>query len=182
MCIHHIPGIFKGVPDRLFHLLCGSIAGCKIRKLCLHLFRDAVAPFRSKLLHQLTVLIGVSSGNQIDQTLQVTGNQDIHRWGFRQDKLTIPVIGTCTEEIKKHLIFVGGADQFCNRNPHFLCKVSCQNISKISCRYDYIDRIALLDFSIFQETTISVNIVNNLRHQTTDIDRIGGREPKSRFT
>ena len=49
---------------------------------------------------------------------------------------------------------------------------------------DGIGREAAMTYARYGATVILLgrNEENNLRHQTTDIDRIGGREPKSRFT
>ena len=136
MCIHHITGLIIDIMDLLCRLVLCGISCSKIRQFCFHIFRNRIRSIFFQSFHQFFCLIAVLACNYIDQTLQIAGNQDIHRWRCCQHKFTVLIISSCLEEIKQYFIFIRCTDQFTNRHTHLFCIVSCKNISKITCRND----------------------------------------------
>ena len=57
-----------------------------------------------------------------------------------------------------------------------LCKICSKNISEVAGRHYNVDLFSIFNLLIFQQFCICVYIVNYLRHQTADIDRVCRRE------
>ncbi len=62
------------------------------------------------------------------------------------------------------------------RHTHLACIVSSQNIAEITGRYYKVHRIAVLDPLLFQQSGVGIAIIDDLRNQTADIDRVGRGE------
>ena len=69
-------------------------------------------------------LLRIAAGGEINQTFQVTGNQNIHRRGRGQDEWTVLVIYACLKEVVQNFIVIGRADQLVDRHTHLFCKIS----------------------------------------------------------
>ena len=174
--IDQISRIFEYTSD----LLCILLLICKSSHKVLHIFfhgrRNLVHALLRKIWHQPWSLICAAAGRQIKKPLQIAGNENIHRRGGGKNKLSASVVNSCLEKVKQYLIVIGSADQPVNRNSQALGKISSQNISKVSSRNRDINGFSLFNLSVSQKLRICVNIINNLRHQTADINRVGGRK------
>ena len=83
------------------------------------------------------------------------------------------------EEIIEHFIVIGGADQAADRKSHSLGKIGCQDISEVSGGNCDVDFLSLLNLTVFQEFSVRIHIIHDLRHKTSDIDGVGGGEDKA---
>ena len=57
-----------------------------------------------------------------------------------------------------------------------LCKVGCKDVSKVSGWNYNVDLLAIFDLLIFQKFCVCVYIINYLWNQTSDVNRVCGRE------
>ena len=174
MGVNQVTGAVKYPLDggRIFFL--GCKAACEIRHERPHILCDGIAALHGQVLHQSLVGPGVAARAQINQALQVAGNQDIHGRGIGEYEIPLPVIGSRGKEIIQHLIVIGRADQSLNRNAHAFCKVGCQDITEVACGNHHINLLASCNLLIGQKPCIGIYIVNNLRDQPADINGIGG--------
>ena len=79
MCINHIAGLLIKCTDDLCRLRLACVIAIEILKLCSHLRRDLVFSGGRQFSHQRGILLGVVSRNAVNQTLQIAGNQNVHR-------------------------------------------------------------------------------------------------------
>ena len=100
MRIHHISGLFISIMDHLCGLCLRCISASEISQPFFHLRGNLIDTFFLKFIHQLCILLCVLPCDRINQTLQITGNQDIHGRRRCQYKLPVPVVHTGLEEIK----------------------------------------------------------------------------------
>ena len=152
------------------------VSRCKIRKTFLHILCDRITSICFQFFHQRLRLFRILASHQIYQSLQITGDQDVHGWRCGQHEFPILIIGSRLKEIKEHLIFIGGTDQLVYRNPHILCIICCQNISKITGRHYHIDLFAVLYLFVGKKLGIGIDIIDDLGNQPSDIDGISGGE------
>ena len=89
-------------------------------------------------------------------------------------EFSVAVISTCGKEVIKNFVGSGCANQFGNRNSHILCIVSGKNIAEVACWDINIDWIAVFDLVIMYQCRIGINIINNLRNKSSDVDGVGG--------
>ena len=172
MGIHHITGLLINTLDLCGALFLACPASDEIPELCLHIICQRILSGRGKGIHHSCCCGGILSGNLKDQSLQIGRDQDIHRWRRCQNEITVSVINACLKEIKQDFIFIGCADQLANRNTHVLCIICGKDISKVTGRYNEVDCFALFDYALTKKSCIGIYIINNLRHQTTDIDGV----------
>ncbi len=173
MGIHHIAHSLIHTADNCRRLFLTCISSIEVSKLLSHNGSNLIAAILGQLLHQSPIRLVALIRNLVNQPLQITGNQDIHRGRAGQQKLPVTVIAACPKEIIQHLIVIGGADQLSNRKPHLLRIVSRQNISEIARWNHYIDRLIFPNLTIRKEPCISIHIIYNLRNQTSDVNGVG---------
>ena len=173
MRIDHIIAAVPCSADGFSRFSLAAVISVKIFQSLFHFFGDRIFSAFAQRSHKLRTRLGILSGKTVDQTFQVTGDQNIHGRGSGQYKLTFSVIGSCPEEIIENLVFIGSTDQFMNRQPHLLCIISSKDISKVSGRNCNIDFFTGIDLSCFYQFCIRINIVYDLRHKTADINGIG---------
>ena len=176
MCIDHITTVFINFTNRFRSLLFRCIVAIEISQLHLHFICDMISTIFCQFFHQNFIFLRIISCDSVNQTLQIAGNQDIHRWWCCQNKLSVSVINSCSKEVKQYFIVIRRTDQFFNRQTHIFCIVSGQDISKVTGRNYYINLFTLLDLSCFIQICICIYIIHNLRNQTADIDRVCRRE------
>ena len=86
----------------------------------------------------------------------------------------VAVVYPGADEIRQHIVAVGGADQLPHRQPHPLGVVAGQNIAEIPRGHAEIHWLAQLDLMGFQQVAVGGNIVNHLRKDAPPIDGVGG--------
>ena len=172
MRIQYISGLFLQITDGLKDLRLLCEASDEVCHELTHIVAHLIDTLRMKVLHELCGLCAVTAGAEIDETLQVRGDQDIHRRAGGQNKRTVPVILAGTEEVRQYLIFIGCTDQLLDRHAHVLREVRCQDITEVTGRYADIDLLTLCDVAGLQHLAIGIDIVNHLRNQTADVDGV----------
>ena len=172
MCIDDIAGLLIEFPDACKVLLLRCISCVEIGELSAHFIGNGVGTISCKALHERTVLLRIISADPVNEPLKVARNQDIHGRGAREDKFPLSVIFTGPEEVKQDFVVIGSADQLSDRKSHELSVVGRKDISEIAGRHSDVDLVAFLDFSFFQKSAVCVDIIDDLRHKTADIDGI----------
>ena len=112
----------------------------------------------------------------IQHAFEVRRDQDIHRRAGRSVERTVPVVSAGPDEIGQHVVPVGGADQFRDRHAHVFGIDGGQDVAEIAGRHRHIERFARLDPARPDQVAVSGHIIDDLRHQTAEIDGVGGRE------
>ncbi|MPN35500.1 hypothetical protein SDC9_182998 [bioreactor metagenome] len=72
----------------------------------LHCFRHFIAADFLQLVHERLDCFRTFVGHQVQQTLQVAGDQDIHGWGSRQNEVAVAIICAGIEEIDQDFVLV----------------------------------------------------------------------------
>ena len=148
MCINHIMAVLKDFCNGVCCLSFCTVISIEIRKLCFHFLCDRIFAACCERLHQLCTFFCITACDTVDQTFQIAGDQNIHGWRSRKDKITFSVISSCAEEIIQYFIVIGSTDQFMNRKSHLFCIISSQNVSKVSGRYYHIDLLTIFDLAL----------------------------------
>ena len=170
-----ITGLINLTDGILCLLFCTEVA-VEVCKLCFHLRCNGVLAAFWQCFHQLRAGIRILACNTVDQTLQVAGNQNVHRRRAGKDEISLTVISTSGEEVKQYLVLIGCTDQLLHRKSHLFRIECCQNVSEVSCRYYHVDLLAGLDLALADQCGISVYIIYDLRNKTSDINGVGGRK------
>ena len=176
MRIDHIAVVLEHGTDLCRRLRFIGIAADEIAQLCSHLFRNRVLAGLLERLHKRRAALRAVPADMVDQSLEVTGDQNVHRRGAGQHKLAVSVVLAGLKEIKENLVGVGRTDQFADRKAHPLCVIGSQNVAKVAGGHHEVDRIAGSNRAVCHESCIGKYIVNNLRCQAPDIDRVGRGE------
>ena len=83
------------------------------------------------------------------------------------------------EEIVQHLIVIGCTNEMPHGQAHLHRIPACKNIPEVPCRYSEIQLLAVFDFAHAYRLQICPEIVNNLRHQSADVDGVRRRKLES---
>ena len=172
MGIDDISVLFVNGPNGLCHRIHIRKVSVELLQGLLHRIGDRIFSGLGKLFHQRRILLCIISCDPIDQALQITGDQDVHRRGRRQDEFPVSVIDTGGKEIKQNLIVVGSTDKTVDRKSHKRCIVSRKDISEISRGDHDVDPVSRLDLTGLHQLAVCIIVINHLRNQTSDIDGI----------
>ena len=89
----------------------------------------------------------------------------------------VPVINAGGKKLRQHVVCVAGHNEPPDRKPHALCVIPCQHVSEVSGRHAEVDPFPLGDRALPAQRLVGFKIINDLRHQPSDIDGIGaGKE------
>ena len=88
-----------------------------------------------------------ATGCEIEQTLQIAGNENVHRGGHGHVEIAVAIIGAGSQKIGENIVGVGGANHMTDRQSHLLCQVGGKNIAKVSGGNTYVKGVAGLTFS-----------------------------------
>ena len=114
---------------------------------------------------------------QVEQeTLEVGGNQDIHRRGGSGVKVPVAVVDAGADKIGQDVVAVGGADQPADRDSHPLGIVGGEDVAEVAGGDADVDGVAEGDLLLLDQGGIGRHIVDNLGDQPPPVDRVGGRE------
>ena len=117
-----------------------------------------------------------SAAVQIKETRQITGMSDIHRVGNACAGGRNLIVFSCRHENRKLVIFIGGHDQFGDRQTHAAGVFTAQRVTEISRRNG---KNCL--FFVLGKLGIGVNVVDDLRENPTEVDGIGRGQVKFSF-
>ena len=84
------------------------------------------------------------------------------------------VIGAGGEEIRQHIVFVGGADERSHRQSHLLCQVPGQNVSKVAGGDGEVHLLPPGNLSPLQKVAVGLEIIGNLGGKPSQIHGVGG--------
>ena len=141
--------------DGLLSLLLGGKTGGKlVMDLCLDGIIDLIAAAGIQLSHVIGHQLVVLAGEGVEQTLQIAGDQDIHRGRHGGVEGTVTVIGAGPKEIRQHIVAVGGTDQLIDRHTHALCIIGGQNVAEVTGGHTDVDGVALLNGTGLQQIGI----------------------------
>ena len=88
------------------------------------------------------------TGDTVNQTLRIAGNQNVHRRRGRQHKFPVPIVASGPEEIIQHLIVIGGTNQLLKGHTHLLCVICRQNIAEVAGGNHHVDLLILFNLAI----------------------------------
>ena len=177
MRIHQIMVIIINTADSLLRF---QLINPGTEELTLNLLQiiavNLIMTFGIQTLHIICHTRSIMLCHTVKQALQITGNKNIHRRRNSFKELTASVINTGIYKISQHIIAVGCTQQSVNRQAHQLSIIACQNITEVTCRNNKINRFTGSNLACLHSIYISAEVVNNLRHQTAPVNRIGRRE------
>ena len=87
------------------------------------------------------------------------------------------VIGAGGQELRQHVVAVGGADQPSHRQTHLLGDIAGQNVAEIARRHHKIHLGAEIDALQLDHLAISGEIIDHLRCQPADVDGVCRGQP-----
>ena len=147
----------------------------------------AVELFCQLCLYRISYLIGtlfcqssepfpnlgiIFTGQQVQQTLQIAGNQNVHRRRCGGIELTVPVVYAGADKVCQNLIDIGRTDQLAEGHAHHLGIVSRQNVTEITGRHYNVQQVTVCDLSGFCQRNIRGNIVHDLRYQSAPVNGV----------
>ena len=169
-----------GIAVLLVDLCDGCLGGCIVAEaaveqfthLCLDRIGHLIASALSQCREPLPNLCIVLAGQQVQQTLQIAGDQDVHGRRSGSIELTVPVVNAGADEVCKHLVDVGGTNQLADGHTHLLCIVSSQNVAEVTGGNYHVQLVAIGNLAGLCQRDIRRNVVDDLRYQTAPVDGV----------
>ena len=112
----------------------------------------------------------------VQQPLQIGANENIHRGRSGGVKVPVPVISAGFQEISQYIVGIGRANHGLDGQAHVLGIIPGQNVAEVAGGHHHIHGLAYLQLTHFAQIRISGEVIDNLRHQTAPVNRIGRRE------
>ena len=137
---------------------------------------DAVLSILPELIHQGADGSSIVIVQVIEQPFQVGGDQDIHGRAGGGIECPVPVVSAGADEVRQNVVLVGRADEFLDGYAHFLCIDGGKDVAEVSGRDRHIEAFALLQCAVFQQVAVRGNVIHHLRHETPEVDGVGGGE------
>ena len=109
----------------------------------------------------------------VEQTLEVRGDQDVHRRRGRLVEGAAGVIGAGAQEVGQNVVLVGRADQPAHGQTHLLGVVARQNVPEVAGGHTEIHGLAPFDCALLGQTEVGVEVVDDLRHEAAPVDGVG---------
>ena len=160
-------------------ILCGSfigIASIEIAETVTNFLAHLIFLFFFQSLHQCGNFFSVTTGEMVEQPLQIAGDENIHGRGTGYIKFPIAVVDSCSDEISQNLVFIGSANEFLHGDAHLRRIICRQYISEIPRRNNDIDLFTAFDCALFDQFHICPHVISHLGNQSADVYGIGRRE------
>ena len=109
----------------------------------------------------------------VKQTLQIRRDQNIHAGRSGLEELPLGRIRAGGEEIRQDVVLVGRADQLAHRQTHLLGIIARKDVAEVAGGDAEVHLVAKGDRSGLEQLGIGREVVDDLRHQTAPVDRIG---------
>ena len=151
-------------------------SGKLILDLCHHFRLYRVFAVLRQLGHPAAHGSVALAAHMVQQPLQVGTNENIHRGRGGGVKVPVPVISAGFQEISQYIVGIGRANHGLDGQAHVLGIIPGQNVAEVAGGHHHIHRLAYLQLTHFAQIRISGEIIDNLRHQTAPVNRIGRRE------
>ncbi len=111
-----------------------------------------------------------SASIQFKETRQIARMADIHGVGNAGPRRRDFLVFSCFQKNREFIVFVSRHNKLGYRKSHAAGKFTAESVAEISGRHGKNNFLTTLG-----ELRVRVNIINNLRQDTTEIYRIGGR-------
>ena len=85
----------------------------------------------------------------------------------------VPVIDAGAEEIRQHVVAVGGADQPVYRQAHALCVVRCQNVAEVAGGNAEVHLVPHGESAVPHQIAVGGDVVDHLGQDTAPVDGVG---------
>ena len=85
----------------------------------------------------------------------------------------VPVIDAGAEEVRQHIVAVGGADQLIYRQTHTLRVVRCQNVAEVAGGDAEVHLVPHGDGTIPHQIAVGGDVVDHLGQDTAPVDGVG---------
>ena len=126
----------------------------------------------AELLHQIRDEL-VVAGEEIEQALQITGDENVHRGGHCLVEGAAAVIAARAQEVGQHIVGVGRAHELADGKAHLPGKVAREDIAEVAGRHDVVDLVSRLDAARLHEVGVRSIIIDDLRGEAADVDGVG---------
>ena len=157
-------------------VLAGPAAAKHALNLGQQLGGHLVATGLGELLHKAGYKFTVAIGQEVQHALQVGANKDVHRRRDGREERTVAVVDAGGQEVGEHVVLVARHDELGDGKAHALGVVAGQDIAKVAGRDAELHGVAGLDGAGAQQLRIGGKVVNDLGHQTADVDGVGTRK------
>ena len=85
----------------------------------------------------------------------------------------VPVIDAGAEEVRQHVVAVGGADQLVYRQAHALCVVRCQNVTEVAGGDAEVHLVPHGESAVPHQIAVGGDVVDHLGQDTAPVDGVG---------
>ena len=146
----------------------------------LHLFPHGVAhgvhPGLGQVFHPARQSFAVLAAQVVEQAFQVAGNQNVHRGGRRGVEFPAAVVGAGADEVRQHLVGVGGAHQLADGQAHLPGVIGSQNVAEIPGGHHHVHGLAQDALPLPDKLQIGIDVVDDLGQQPAPVDGVGAGE------
>ena len=129
-----------------------------------------------QVLHPAPQSGAVLPAQVVQQALQVTGNEDVHRGGGGGVKLPAAVVHPGADEVGEDLVLVGGAHQLAHRQAHAFAVVGRQDVPEVARGHHHVHGLAQGQGPGADQLGIGVEVVDDLGQQPPPVDGVGAGE------
>ena len=171
-----VPATLDGSADLV---LAGPAAAKDALNLGQQLGGYLVATGLCQLLHKAGNEFAVAIGQEVQHALQVRADEDVHRRRDGREERAVTVVDAGGQEVGKHVVLVARDDELGDGQAHALGVVAGQDIAKVAGGHTELYGVASLDSAGAQQLRIGGKVVDDLRYQTADIDRVGARKHRA---
>ena len=175
--IHRVLILFKKLVDGLDRFVfAAEVAAEQLLHLRALGVGEGVDALLCERLHQRAHARGVAAGDLEEQALEVARNEDIHRGGHRLIELAALVVHAGADEVGEDVVFVGGADELADGQPHAHRIVGGENVAEIAGGDGEVDLFSELDLVGREQVEVGGEVVGDLRGEAAEVDGVCRRE------
>ena len=172
--IHQVIELVIHVADGSRHAVHGGETAVELIQFVQDARVNGILAVLLERFHEPFDLFAVAAGQMIEQTLEVAGDQDVHGGRAGQVEISVQVVGTGRDEVRKDVVLIARADVLLDRDAHLARVVRREDVAEVAGRDDDVDLVALFDDLALDELQVAVYIVRDLRDETADVDGVRG--------
>ena len=131
-------------------------------------------PVLAEGVHVALHLRVVLAGEVEQQPLQVAGHQDVHGGAHGGVEGPVLVVHAGAEEVRQHVVAVGGADQLVHRQAHALGVVGRQDVAEVAGGHAEVHLVAHGQLAVPDQVAVGGDIVDHLGQDAAPVDGVGG--------
>ena len=144
-----------------------------IVQLCFDIVGHLIPACAAQCIHIHPDFGVVLPGEVEQQPFQIAGDQNVHRRTDGGVEGPVPVIDAGAEEVRQHVIAVGGTDQLVYRQAHALCVVRCQNVAKVAGGDAEVHLVPHGESAVPHQIAVGGDVVDHLGQDTAPVDGVG---------